>query len=338
MFTPTAFRVRKIFDTGIEVATSFASLEGVPFWWGVDGIYTVTTDQVGNTTPQDLSTSTIQSFWNLIDVDSRRQVFSEVDTVEKRILWFYPSNDTTVNYKYNQILLFDLRLGAFYPWTISDQSSDTKYIIGSTYYRNFGVAGVDTQVIDSSGNTVIDSSSSNVVSNVNSTVTGDGTKVKLLVRNNDGSIQWGEFNEVSFLDWGDTNFSSFAVSRHEFGGDLLSKKTSPYVVVYCKVTETGFEVSGDGYVPVREGSCKVSAFWDFKDSAATASQQGYRLKLPLAVDEDNLDSFNYPFDIVQTRLRLRGRGRTLRIKFESEQGKDFDLVGWVLIGAGNERF
>ena len=36
--------------------------------------------------------------------------------------------------------------------------------------------------------------------------------------------------------------------------------------------------------------------------------------------------------------KLRGKGRSARLRFESEQGKDFILLGYGVIDARNHRF
>jgi len=140
------------------------------------------------------------------------------------------------------------------------------------------------------------------------------------------------------LDWGTTNYSSYAVAGYEFFGDLVLKKTSPYVTPYMRVTESGW--TGDettGYDPINSSSLLISSFWDFGNSSTSTPQQAYRLKTMPIVDPDNLDTFNYPDTVVTTRLKLRGRGRSVRLKFESEQGKNFVLLGYSMIGGVNGR-
>jgi hypothetical protein len=39
----------------------------------------------------------------------------------------------------------------------------------------------------------------------------------------------GSFTEDNFLDWGTTNYSSFAEAGYDFMGDLLLRKNAPYV-------------------------------------------------------------------------------------------------------------
>ena len=39
-----------------------------------------------------------------------------------------------------------------------------------------------------------------------------------------------------------------------------------------------------------------------------------------------------------TKNKIRGRGRVLKLRFESEQGKDFQLYGYEVINAANSGF
>ena len=80
----------------------------------------------------------------------------------------------------------------------------------------------------------------------------------------------------------------------------------------------------------------VSAFWDFKNNSSSTSQQAYRFKSMPVVNASNLLDFDYPETVITTRMKVRGRGRSMRIKFESEQGKDFVLLGYSILGGVNQ--
>ena len=41
---------------------------------------------------------------------------------------------------------------------------------------------------------------------------------------------------------------------------------------------------------------------------------------------------NYPYEVVDTRLRIRGAGRVLRLRYESSEGKDLRLLGYSIMG------
>jgi hypothetical protein len=76
---------------------------------------------------------------------------------------------------------------------------------------------------------------------------------------------------------------------------------------------------------------------DFGNNSTSTPQQAYRLKIMPVVDPEDLNSFNYPETVITTRLKLRGRGRSVRLKFESEQGKNFVLLGYSMLGGVNGR-
>ena len=104
------------------------------------------------------------------------------------------------------------------------------------------------------------------------------------------------------------------------------------------MTETGFTGNeNDGYEPIRPSGLKVSAAWDFAEDFGT-SQQVYRLKYPVFPNNSNLSDFNYPDDVITSRVKIRGHGRSMRVKYESEQGKDFLLLGWGMIQGRNPRY
>ncbi len=78
-------------------------------------------------------------------------------------------------------------------------------------------------------------------------------------------------------------------------------------------------------------SALLTAKFDFAiDNASgkwSTPQQAFKystLRLNKAVTEDN-----YPYSVVDTRLRVRGSGRVVVYRYESEPGKDFELIGRV---------
>jgi hypothetical protein len=54
---------------------------------------------------------------------------------------------------------------------------------------------------------------------------------------------------------------------------------------------------------------------------------------------DPLDlTFDYPYDTIVARTKIRGKGRVMRMRFESEAGKDLHLIGWETLSAANPRY
>jgi hypothetical protein len=49
-------------------------------------------------------------------------------------------------------------------------------------------------------------------------------------------------------------------------------------------------------------------------------------------------TFTYPYDTIVCRTKVRGKGRVMRMRFESETGKDFYLIGWEIVSGTNPRY
>ena len=341
VFRASSFSVNRGTRVGILQPQTFVEAEGVPFWWSRFGIHTLTTDPVsGQGQEQNLTIPTVQTFWDAIDADSKLKVTAVYDAINKRIYWGYPNANETVTSKLNNFLILDVPLQAFFPWKISDQSSNTDAVVGLAFYSGYGASEVDLNVTANNGaDNVVLSNGDNVVSTqLSNTNTGDPAIVLICREGSNNKITFGAFTGISFLDWTDTNYTSFAETGYDFVGDLITKKNAPYIVTYCRVTETGFTGNESaGYTAIRPSGLKVSAAWDFAEDFGTA-QQVYRLKYPLFPDNSNLSDFNYPDDVITSRVKIRGHGRSMRLKYESEQGKDFLLLGWGLIQGRTPRY
>ena len=339
VFRATEYSLRRVSYTGILTAESFAEAEGVPFWWSKTGIHTLQFDEVsGNPTEQNISLPTIQTFWDDIGSNSRSLVQATYDRLNKKIYWAYPNATETNANKLNNFLILDIPLGAFYPWKVSDETSSTDYIMGLAVYSGYGSDELVLDVVLSTGDDVVQGADDVVSTQFSDFATGDPSIVLLIRDGATGKLTMGTFSGDNFLDWGTTNYSSFAEAGYDFMGDLMLQKTAPYIIVYSRVTEEGWTNTGSGYEPIRPSSIFVSAYWDFSTTPSSAAQQAYRYKTTPIVDPGDLTDFGYPDTVITTRLKVRGRGRSMRMRFESEQGKDFVLLGYGVLGGRNNRF
>lgn len=337
VFSPSGFSVSLISDIGILSSGSFAAADGVPFWWSRYGIHTMSFNEFGNATEQNISISTIQSFFNSIDGNAKDRIQAAYDPINRKIYWLFPNNDEAVTNKYNRVLILDIPLQAFYPWTFEDSGATTDYVIGFNFYRGFGQGTVEADVV-SNGFDVF-SNGDDVVSTQSVALSTSSASITFLVRDKTTEKMTMAFvSNAKFLDWEDTSFSSFAETGYDFVGDLELRKNAPYITVYCRESETGWEASGTGYVPLRESSLLVSSYWDFSKSSSSSPQQAYRRKRNLTVDETDLTSFDSPSTVLTTRIKMRGRGRNMRIRMESEAQKDFVFLGHTAIVGVNGRF
>jgi len=339
IFSATAYGINRVSNVGILNPQTFIEADGLPFWWSRFGIHTLVVDEVsGQGQEQNITLPTIQTFWDKISTESKSKITSIYDNINKKVYWAYPDNGESIEAKLNNILILDLTLQAFYPWKISDQASSTSCVVGCAFYSGFGAAELELDVITAAGDDVVQGTDDIISTQVSDFTTGDPALVLLVRDGATNKLTMATFAGDTFLDWGNSNYSSFAESGYDFAGDLIIKKNAPYIAVYSRLTETGFTGNDDaGYESIRPSSLLVSSAWDFNETFNTA-QQAYRLKFPVIVDPGNITNFNYPEDVITTRLKVRGHGRSLRLRYESEQGKDFILLGWGLIFGRNQRF
>jgi hypothetical protein len=337
VFRATEYSIQSISSVGILSAETFVEAEGIPFWWSRFGIHALTFDQVsGLAKEENISVGTIQTFWDDISQDSKSRVTALYDRINKEIYWTYPADGETNVNKFNKFLILDTVLQAFYPWTVSDEVTNTDYIMGFSFYSGFGSDQLILDVVSATDD-VISNSDDVISTQYTDYITGDPAIVLLIRDGATGTVTMGTFSSSTYLDWGTTNYSSYAEAGYDFKGDLFYQKTSPYVITYMRTTETGW--TGDetaGYEPINPSSLFVSSFWDFKSTPSSVAQQAYRFKtMPVVGD---LNTWDYPSSVISTRLKLRGKGRSTRLRFESEQGKDFILLGYGVIDASNQRY
>ena len=337
VFRATEYAITRISDVGLSNENSFVVADGIPIWWGKTGIYAVQQgENLSVPTAQNLSLSTIQTLWNNISNAKKAQVTVEYDKINQRVFWFYPDNDESVDYKYNNILVMDLALQAFYPWRVEDEASSTSYIIGTSYYGGLGSTSTETQVVN--GVDVVVNGSDNVVATLYRDYLEGDSEIKLLVRDGTtGKMTFATFRGDTYLDWGSADYKSFAEAGYDFMGDITTFKNAPYVTTYMRVTEDGYVASGAGYEFINPSSCLMSVSWNLSKSGSTP-REIYKLKDVPVVNPNDLSSINYPTDTVVTKSKVRGRGRSMKLRFESVAGKDFHIVGYEVIGAKNNSY
>jgi hypothetical protein len=336
VFRATEFSISKISDVGLVNENSFVVAGGAPIWWSKTGIYSIQTSETsGQPEARNLSLASIQTLWNAIPNGKKAQVFVEYDQINQRVFWFYPDTEENIDYKYNNVLVLDVNLQAFYPWKISDGTAG-HYIIGSSYFSGLGSTATETQVVN--GADTIINGSDTVVATVYKDFLQNESEIKLIVRSGvDGKLTVAHFSGDSYLDWGTGDYSSFAEAGYDFMGDMTTFKNAPYVTTYMRVTEDGYTYNGVGYDFINPSSCKMSVSWNLTKANSTP-REIYKLKNVPVVDPDDLGSIHYPSDTVVTKSKVRGRGRSMKLRFESSAGKDFHLVGYEVIGAKNTRF
>lgn len=82
-----------------------------------------------------------------------------------------------------------------------------------------------------------------------------------------------------------------------------------------------------------EHGCLITGKWEWtsKNTAGRWSnpQQGIKMPRVWGADQENKPR-DTGHDIWMSKLKIRGQGKSLSIRFESEDGKDFQLLGWSI--------
>jgi len=335
VFKANEYFVKKVSNFGLYSQRTLVNAQGTPIFWDTSGIYTVSSEN-NNEAIQNIS-QPIKTYFDSISNAKKLQATAVFDRIGKRVYWMFPSETTTTSHKFNEILVLDLDLGAYFPWRISDATGTTPYLMGGFFLSGFGSTQTEYNVLVGTDQVV--ASSDTVVQTLSaesSIVTSD---IKFVVKTSGNKLTMAEFTGDDFLDWDSANFSSYAETGYDFMGDATLKKNSPYITTYMKRTEQNFVLVNSEYEPDFPSSCTLTVKWDLsKDSSRWSDpMQIYRL-INYPVPNPNNLTFNYPYDTIVSRTKIRGKGRVLRMRFESEQGKDFYLIGWETVVASNPRF
>jgi len=333
VFKATEYAVSRVRQAdGLIHPGTLVDAEGVPFWWGPTGIFTIEGDNVTTApTGTDLSKATVQTFWEDIGAEFRAKAKGVYDALNKRIFWLY-GDDAANPYKYNKVLILDLVLQAFIPWSITDEENTTSYIVGGQYFTGLGSTENSLDVVV--GADLVEAGGVQVVVTLDVDAANAAGVTFVLRDGNTGKIGFGKFDDTTYLDWGTEDYDAYAEAAYVFDGDLSTRKKNIIVTVAFERTEDGFTGAGSGYTPTNQSKCTLKAYWEDNENPSS-NKEIYKLKRLVLVDTGDLTAFNYPYSRVITRNRIRGRGRYLKLRFQNTPGKQFKLIGYEVINAKN---
>lgn len=335
VFKATEYYVSKISSFGICSKRTLINVSDAPVFWDTSGIYTIAIEQ---SVPYVTSMAdNIRSFYDSISIENKKNATAVFDRLGKRIIWMYSSNTETVANKKTKVLIYDINLQAFFPWEIADTTGTSPYLFCGFYLSGLGSNDVDYNIL-AGADQVIDASSNTVIETISSTASTI-TDTKFLVRTANGYLTVANFTGRDFLDWGSANYTSYAETAYDFSGSAMLKKNVPYIVSYMKRTEENFVLVNGNYEVDYPSSCLLTVKWDLSNDSSrwSSPSQIYRMVNYPTVDPNNL-TFTYPYDTIVARTKIRGKGRVMRMRFESETGKDLNLIGWETISASNPRY
>jgi hypothetical protein len=347
-FTADDFQVRKVSDIGVLSPNSVVLADGKTFYWSDGGVYVVLPDQIsGNLNVQNVTETTIQTFFNNIPYENKKYAWGNYDPFTKKVAWAYSTDadfdGTNERFKYNAVLELDLVLQAFSPITVSSLASETPYITGFIQTPDSSRTYYDLDISDSTGVLVVDAAAAQVTVERVSTTQGTSNSKFLTMVPEAGSASYrytfSLFNNPTFTDWvtkdgTGVDFKSYLETGIDLFGDMVRDKQAHRIWMYFTRTETGYTANGADQMDFANPSgAFVSTRWDFSGSGSSGKwspkKQMYRLKKAY-MPENSGDSFDYGYDVVVAEDSLRGQGKGLSLYIESETGKDMQLLGWAI--------
>lgn len=345
VFRADDFSITQITNVGCISKKSVINAEGTILYWSDAGIYALTPTDTGMLMAENLTETTIQTLYNNIPSVGRANAVGQFDFAGRKLSWLYNDTDgydgIEFRKRFNKELVFDTVLKAWYVLEIYD--TPASYNSG---FSPFVAGYMPTQVFNTQ-----DYAEPVVVNGEQVTVNGEDVVVTRTVRSRgvsqnkylvfqfnpvDGDyyMSFAHYINADFKDWSLTDAAAYLVTGQELYGDTQRKKGINYLNLHFKRTEYGFEdVGGGNLEALGRSGCLCQVRWDFANHANSGKFgtqfQGYRLRRPYFPSGVN-DTFDYGWEVITTKNRLRGSGRAISFRFETEAGKDCYLLGWAM--------
>jgi len=333
-FEATNYRVDKISERGIIAPKSVVNADGSLLFWGASGIFAIQPNQMGTLALENITSTTIQSFYDNISVNDKNNAKAVFDSYKRQVRWLYSTDmsETTST----QELILDIGLGAFYPSVIASSLGPkvvapliTPPFTEGLIEEDVTVLGVTVTVL-AEDVTLTRSVLQPVLSEIKYLTIESSTSTTI-------DVCFSYYTEQSFADWKSVNGTGVDANAYVITGYTTLKesqreKANPYITFYFNKSEKGFETDEAGDLfPINPSSCIVQAQWEWTNSANSNRWgrpfQAYRHKrvyFPTDVD----DLFEDGNSVVVTKNKLRGYGRALSLKLSTEPAKDCQILGW----------
>jgi hypothetical protein len=337
VFKADDYSISQVTNIGCESSSSVIVAEDVVYYWSEGGIYALVADDIsGKLNAQNISERTIQTFYNAIPSTSKNVAKGRFDAVNRKITWMYNDSDNYdgINFKhsYNKELVLDTVLQAFYPREIGE-SSDGTTIAAYMETENF-VTVNDVQAVVVDGEQVVVNGEDVVVTIPTKGRKAGVTKYLMMTPNavaENYGFSFGLYGGLDFKDWGETDSPAYLTTGAELGGDTQRDKQVPYLTMHFNRSESGFvEVDGE-LEAVNPSSCSITSRWDFANSASSGKWgrpfEAYRLPRNF-IPQDVDDEFDYGYEVITSKTKVRGRGKAVALKFETAPAKDCQIIGW----------
>lgn len=314
-FSATDFVVSKLSSVRTTSGTSFVDVNGLPMWWNPDGIWAVKPTNNGGFTVDEVTYSTIQTFYDEIPTASKLFARGFYNPLTRVVSWLFRSTDASItddNYSYDRVLNLNTLSGAFYPWKISTGVTVHSLVV----VDGSGGISIEQQIVDDAAEVIVDDAGETVVGFALQNLSV-ALKTKYLVSvpgSGSYNFTFAETVDMAFEDWVTPSFAnsyeSYFITGYKVHGQANKNFQSNYFTIYNEGT----------------GAFYAQGVWDYAISTATGRMTNKQLC--------NFDDDAYSNSF--RRLKIRGQGKALQYKVSSLPAQDFNIIGWSTWETGNQ--
>lgn len=311
VFSAIQYLTQFVTHAGAISGKSVVSVEDVVYYWSPQGIYQITVDQVsGNQViASSVSSSTIQHWYNNLPEFSKENCIGVYDYTNRRVIWMYPTDENNLENR-DGLLVYYVDFNAFLPSKVSDGGmliTAFETIIPTYLVPAIELYSGDDEVAAGNDEVIVKDFGEEYGRNFSVCYLG---YIKSYDR-----LFFCDFSSRDFIDWHESNYSSYALSYPITFGSTWTKKYAPVLQCYFLRTEED-KIKDDIYLA--PSSCYVRARWKWGETADShrwdLTQEGY-IRLPRFME----------FRYVNGKIRVRGSGQSVQLMFESKDDNDFKL-------------
>lgn len=336
-FTANNILVTKTTDKGVDSPGSVVVVDNTVVFWADDGIYHVKQNEFGDWTAENLTQTTIQTFYEEISPIDKLYAQGTYDSYDNKIRWVYQNRPSSP--QPSRELVLDVSLGAFYTSTIQTVDSSLPKVAAPLLVPPFREVAFDDPVTVQGTQVTVNGADVTVPNRSRGQAVKETAYLTILSLN----PLWYTFS--SYRDQGFRDFRSlngtgvdaeaFLITGWNGGGDYLRNKQVPYAEFHFIRTEDGFTQDSTGNLfPVNESSCVVQAQWNWANSANSnrwgREFQAYRYRR-LYSPAGAGDPFDNGELVVTTRNKIRGKGKVVSFYIRTSPDKDCQLLGWSML-------
>lgn len=240
-FSANDYTITKISEVESISGTSFVNVQGLPYFWNEEGIYSVQPTQGGGLSVEPLTVGTILTFYNQIPLSSKKYARGDYHPIDYNIQWVYKdaeSSSVTDRYSFNKILNFNTYNKSFFPYTVPiDQSS----INGINYIAGPG-----------------GSTSPDPAFKYFSSYPFEGRY----------GITFSDEHDEDYVDWASQgnaeNYVSYFVTGYKLRGQAIKKFQPQYIQMYSRTNGSA-------------SSYKIQGIWDYANDRSSGRWSSIQL-------------------------------------------------------------